>query len=106
MKKKRFRSHFRFGKKKLNGGHPTYIYAKVNNEYKYIGLTHAPITKGVKNIKLDKNPNPKDKKSSYARNRTFKAPDDNFENKLNGWKFCNSDKEKIKKIIKNSKNKT
>jgi len=106
MKKKRFKSHFRFGKKILNNGHPTYIYAKVDNEYKFIGLTHAPVTKGIKNIKLDKNPNPKDEKISYARNRVFKASDDKFGNKLSHWEFCDSDKDKIKKIVKYDENKT
>ena len=46
--------------------HPAYIYARVGNDYKFIGITHSNITKGVKNIKLDKNPNPEDEKTAYA----------------------------------------
>lgn len=43
--------------------HPAYIYARVGNDYKFIGITHSNITKRVKNIKLDKNPNLEDKKN-------------------------------------------
>ena len=60
------KSGFRKGFRKMNNkkvdkyGHPTYVYAKIGDDYKYIGITHSPITKGVRNIKLEVNPDPKD----------------------------------------------
>ena len=80
--------------------HPTYIYAKVGNEYKFIGLTHAEVTQGVKNIKLDKNPNPKDKRSAYFRPKAEKDKVNKFKKKEKGWKFSKSDKQKISRYKK------
>lgn len=80
--------------------HPAYIFAKIGNKYKYIGLTHADITDGVRNIKLDKNPNPTDKSTTYAKPKTDKARTNDFKQKEKTWKFSRSDKEKINKIIK------
>lgn len=91
------RSEFRKNKKTE---HPTYVYAKVGNEFKYIGLTHAKITDGVRNIKLDKNPDPNDKEDAYIRPKTEKAKTNNFKKKEKTWKLSKSDKEKVNKVIK------
>lgn len=80
--------------------HPAYIYAKVGNEYKFIGLTHSPITNNVKNIKLEKNPNPVDKSTAYFRPKSERAKVNKFKNKEKGWSFSNTDKEKIKRYKK------
>ena len=80
--------------------HPTYIYAKVGNEFKYIGLTHSEVTEGIKNIKLDKNPNPNDKRNAFIKPKVEKAKTNNFKKKEKDWKLSKSDKEKINKIIK------
>ena len=40
-------------RKEKETGHPAYIYAKVGNKFKYIGITHSKITEGMENIKLD-----------------------------------------------------
>ena len=63
-----FRKGFRKynSKKEDRFGHPTYVYAKVGKKYKYIGITHSPITRGVKNIRLEDNPNPKDNTAAYC----------------------------------------
>lgn len=76
--------------------HPAYIYAKVGNEFKYLGITHAKITDGVKNIPLDKNPNPKDKKKSYVRPKAEKSKTSRFKAKEKGWSLSKKDKEKLK----------
>lgn len=55
-KKKRFKPIFK--RHKING-HPSYIYDEYEDQYKYIGITHAKITQGVKNKKLRCNPNVK-----------------------------------------------
>lgn len=33
-------------------GHPAYVYAKIGKSFKYIGITHAEITSGIRNIPL------------------------------------------------------
>lgn len=80
--------------------HPAYIYAKIGNEFKYIGITHAEITQGIRNIRLDKNPNPEDKKTAYARPKAEKAKINEFRQKEKGWKLFKKDKQKIEKIKK------
>ena len=88
-----------FRKNKQNG-HPAYIYAKVGNDYKFIGITHSEITDGVKNIKLDKNPNPKDKKTAYARTQAEKGKTHEFKAKEKDWKLSKTDKQKLEKLKK------
>ena len=90
------RSEFRVNK---TTGHPTYIYAKVGKRYKYIGITHAEITQGVKNIKLEDNPNPQDNGNAYIRPRVKEDKTKNFKEKKNGWKFSDRDKPKVKSVI-------
>ncbi len=85
-------------RKNKNNGHPAYIYAKIGNEYKFIGITHSEITEGIANIKLDKNPNPKDKKTAYARNKTEKGKTNDFKAKEKDWRLSKRDKKKIEKI--------
>jgi len=99
--KSEFRKNYGKGK-----GHPAYIYAKIGNDYKYLGLTHSDITKGVKNIKLDKNPNPLDKRSAYVRPKAEKEKTRNFGKKLKGWKFTKEDKQKINKCKNSHKKRT
>ena len=107
MKKKK--SGFRKGFRKMNNkkvdryGHPTYVYAKVGDEYRYIGITHSPITKGVKNIRLEVNPNPNDKADAYVRPRAEKADRSKFGKRLDKWKFSDKDKVKIKTLIDDDK---
>lgn len=92
------RDEFRTHKK---NGHPSYIYAKVNGKYKYIGITHSKITNGVKNIELEQNPNPNDKEKAYARTMAKKDKVKKFKVKpLAGWKMSERDKKKIKPITK------
>lgn len=90
-----------FRKNKINS-HPVYIYAKEGNKYKFIGITHAEITQGVKNIRLDKNPNPKDNKPAFIRPKLEIGKTNNFKAKEKDWKLSKSDKVKINKI-KNKK---
>ena len=109
MAKKRKSSGFRKGFRKMNNKkedtycHPTYVYAKVGDEYKYIGITHSPITKGVKNIRLEQNPNPKDKSTAYVRPVAQKTHRSKFGKRLNGWKFSDKDKTKIKTLTDDDK---
>ena len=106
---KRHSSKFRKGFRKLDNkevqGHPTYIYAKVGKEFKYLGLTHSNITDKVKNIKLEKNPNPKDNRTSYIRPKAGKANRSEFGVMLNNWHFSEQDKKKVIKIIEKNEKK-
>lgn len=106
MKKKRdgTRKHFREGGDAA-AGHPVYIYDRVAKKYKFIGLTHSDITHGVKNIELDTNPNPQDPRRSYIRPAPRVDKTSKFGEKLLGWRFGKSDKDKIEKVIKKDKGK-
>ena len=97
MKKKKFRYNFRKNKR-VN--HPAYLIDQDGNMYKYIGLTHSKVTDNVQNVKLSKNPDPKDKRPSYARPFVERDEKKNFGKGLNDWKLAPEDKKKIKKIIK------
>ena len=90
-------------RKNKDTGHPSYIYQKVGKKYVFIGITHSPITKSAQNIKLDKNPNPNDKKDAYFRPKAKEAPINRFKKKEKGWKLSKSDKQKADKIVKKSK---
>ena len=108
MKKRK--SKFRKGFRKLDNkevkGHPTYVYARIGKEYKFLGLTHSSITNNVKNIKLEKNPNPKDTRTAYVRPNAGKAIRSEFGSSLSSWKFSEQDKKRVDKIIdKNEKKK-
>lgn len=100
----KFRKQFRRGKS-ANDGHPTYIYAKEGDEFKYIGITHSRIVKGIENIELEKNPNPEDTRPSYIRPNTEKDKQTKFGRKLPNWHFSNDDKGKVKNVIKKDKKK-
>lgn len=80
---------------KAGTGHPTYIYAKVGDTYHYIGITHAPVTQGVKNIPLEENPDPHDRRASYVKPKPGKDNRANFGKRLNGWRFGKADQEKV-----------
>lgn len=80
--------------------HPTYIYARVGDEFKYIGLTHSSITGDTKNIKLDKNPNPADKRPAYFRPNAERDRVNKFKKPEKGWRFSKKDREKVKKYEK------
>ena len=98
-KTKQIKPHFRTHK--VNG-HPSYIYAEISDEYKYIGITHADITQGLRNKKLTFNPNSKDFRISYARPFSTHDKKSNFKRKkLKGYKIHNADKKTFSNIKKN-----
>ncbi len=97
------RSEFRTNNSNKGRGHPSYIYKKIGDEYFFIGITHSPITANMKNIKLDKNPNPSDKEDSYFRPFATKDKTYRFGKKKKGWKLSKKDKKKTKMIRKTFK---
>jgi len=94
-------THFR---KNYKTKHPAYIYAydPINNEYLYIGITHAPVTKGIKNIKIE-NPNPNDNKSSFMRPFSTHDKTRNFSKYKLNWKTSRSTGQKARYIKKKFK---
>ena len=97
------KDEFRINKK---SGHPTYVYARVGSKFEFIGLTHSEITQGVKNIKLEKNPDPKDKRTAYMRPSAKSDKTKNFKEKKKGWKLSTADKNKAEKIINKKRTST
>lgn len=95
------RNEFRTNNSKKAQGHPAYIYRKEGDEYLFIGITHSPITQGIKNIKLDRNPNRLDEKNSYARPFSLNEKIMFFGPKKKKWKLSRKDKKKMKIIRKN-----
>ena len=94
------KNEFRINNSKKAKGHPTYIYAQEGNEYKFIGITHAEITEGVRNIPLEKNPEPGNKTEAYIRPKPDKENRSRCGSKLKGWFFSDADKEKVEEVKK------
>lgn len=89
-----------FRKNKSAGNHPAYIYAQVGHDFRFIGVTHADMTGGVKNIKLEKNPNPQDKRTAFIRPRPEQAKVHKFKAKEQGWSFGKNDIAKVDAVKK------
>ncbi len=88
-------------------GHFSYITEIVkeaeNISAEFIGLTSQPYTRGEKNIKLHKNPNPKKiETTAYVRPKkdSVKLNEHTFGKKKKGWAFAEEDKPVINKIKK------
>lgn len=105
MAKEIKKNEFRANNSKEGRGHPTYIYAQEGNDYKFIGITHAPITNDTDNIPLDKNPEPGNETKAYIRPSPSKQNRSSFGSKLKGWFFGDSDKEKVEAVKKKDKKK-
>lgn len=97
MTKKQPRNEFRKHKK---SGHPAYIYEKVGNEFRFLGITHSKI--GAR-IKLEKNPDPDDDKPAYIKINAEQDKENRFGERKIGWKFSPADKKKVAKIVKGNK---
>ncbi len=100
MAKEIKKNEFRKNNSRRTAGHPTYIYAQEGDEYKFIGITHSPITDDIDNIPLEKNPEPGNKTKAYIRPNPAKAHKSSFGSKLKGWFFSDADKEKVDAVKK------
>lgn len=101
----RFQSHFRKFHDKKTTAHPQYVYGEDGKKYKILGITESPNTKGVFNVLLDKNPDPNSNKPAYVRPKPDTINKGVRNEKLKGWRFADSDKPKVKKILENDKKK-
>lgn len=102
MQKELKRNEFR--KNKISG-HPAYIYAKVGNKFVFLGITHSEIDSktGKFNIRLDRNPNPLDNRTSYIKTQEEKLKENKFARPYKGWRFVDSDISKVENIKKRRK---
>ncbi|MCM1437645.1 MAG: hypothetical protein NC131_00335 [Roseburia sp.] len=98
-KNKRFQKHFRKFHGKQTTGHPSYVYDENGKVYKVIGVTESPVTNGVLNIRLVKNPEPNSIKPAYIRPVPIEIPNVTKSTKLKGWKFADIDKPKVQTVI-------
>lgn len=90
-------------------GHTGYLITKKgtgkNAEFGYVSITHSKTFKDKKtkkkfnNIPLSQNPNPKDKKPSYAIDNAKKEKAKNIGKIKTGWKLNKKDKKLLKKIF-------
>lgn len=103
--KKRFQGHFRKFRNGTLTGHPQYVFGEDGKVYQIIGITTGAETNGVQNIPLDKNPEPGNDRQAYIRPKTGTVKKGVANSKLNGWKFAESDKQKVKKVIDGNKKK-
>ena len=97
-KSKIIKPFFKIHKK---NGHPAYIYAEYDDQYKYIGITHAEITQGIRNKKIKFNSNNKDPRTCYA--RPFSTHDKKSifkKRKLKNYKIHRVDKKIFRSIKK------
>ena len=110
-KRKRNKRKLEVFKKRTQGegkGHPAFIYEKVGDEYKYIGLTTSEKIKfknGVEiiTIKLINNLDPNSNDTSYIMPYSEQRPTTHFGRKLANWKFSSKDNETIENIKKQKK---
>lgn len=98
-KNKRFQRHFRKFHGKQTTGHPSYVYDKNGKVYKVIGITESPITNGVSNIRLFKNPEPNNSNPSYIRPNPIEVPNGTKSTRLSGWKWSETDKKTVQVVI-------
>lgn len=94
------RNEFRKHKK---SGHPAYIYEKVDDEFVFIGITHSEITNDTKNIRLEQNPDPNDKRTAYAKPVSESDKQNRFGKRKKDWKIGNKDRQKVDEIISANK---
>ena len=97
MPYKKVKTHYR---KNYKTNHPAYIFAYIpkTKEYKYIGITHSPVTDGIKNIKMADNPNPKDKSQSYFRPFASKGNEKIFSRYKYPWNTSKANGQIARKI--------
>ena len=98
-KKQKNLDEFRKLNTKEEKGHLHYVCGKAGSKYESIGVTHAPRTKGVNNVPLRKNPDPKDPKGAYVRPKLTEKKVENYGKRLNGLGLGKEDKEKVWKLI-------
>lgn len=100
MARKQPRNEFRKHKK---SGHPAYIFEKVGDDFRFLGITHSKIDINTTNIELEHNPDPEDSKTAYIKRKPAQDKQNRFGKKYQNWELHPDDKTKVNKIIKGNK---
>ena len=83
-------------RKNTKTGHPAVIYEIRGKQYKFLSLTHAGETNGIRNVRLTFNPNPKDKTITYFRPIPQMDHKSNFGKRFPSWSIQPSDQRKMR----------
>jgi hypothetical protein len=97
--KKGFKPGFRAGKK-ANSNHPAFTYAQDGEDFKYVSITHKPVTQNIDNVPLVGNPDPTDNRPAYALPIAKRDKRNKFGEKYHGWRFADEDIPTVNDIIK------
>ena len=102
MAKKKHIDEFRKKRTKEGKGHAGHFFEKRGKNLLGVGLTHADHTDGVKNIPLEKNPepNPKDKRKSHVRPVLEEIEEEHLSKRLQGWEFTEKDAAMVRELEK------
>ena len=84
------RNEFRVNNSPLAEGHPHYVFGEKNGKYKSLGLTTNPV-KGIRHVKLHKNPEPNNTDKSYLQMRVHTAKKGYYTDTLPDWTFSKED---------------
>jgi len=87
-------------RKNLKTGHPAVIYEIRGKQYKYLSLTHASETNGIRNVKLTFNPNPEDKSITYFRPIPQMEHKGHFGKRFEDWCIKPSDQRKMRPYLR------
>lgn len=93
------KDEFRKLNTKEEKGHLHYVCGRTGNKLQSVGITHGKRTKGVNNIPLEKNPDPKDKRKAYVRPKLTEKKAKNYGKRLDGLGLSQTDKLKVWALI-------
>lgn len=99
-RRNKFKPHFRKFHDNVTQGHPQYVYGKNRKHFKSIGITHGDTTDNVKNIPMERNPEPGKSEPSFMLPRPNRIPKKTRNKKLPGWTLTKADRKKAKKIAR------
>lgn len=85
--------------------HPSYIFLEKGNIYIFVTITHSSKINDLKIIKLNKNPNPKDKRDSYVVLVIQTDIKSSFGVRHANWKIDVRDEELIREFYNTEKDK-
>lgn len=80
-------------------GHLQYVFSKSGGTLQSLGVTHGKRTKGVNNVPLRKNPNPKDPEQAYVRPKITQEQAKLYGKRLDGLGLSAEDKAVVWELI-------
>lgn len=104
-RKYKARNEFRRNNSPLAQGHFNYVFGETDTHYKSLGLTTHPQA-DIPHYELTKNPNPKDKQTSYLQLKVLSTQKRFMPKKETGWSFAKEDMRVVRPVIKQYKKRT